>query len=192
MDDDERISVTRWLADGSFGKPVYLDTAFMVEQAWYTAIERGLSEEEALRTARGEAAAAPDVTAAGDGPHCLPPAHRLPVRCGMGNLLNHAQAMDSALSHVRLLAEAARGGAVPAADILRALNQPYRFPLPGDAGGPRRVPEGVRGREQGDPASRRLREVQPDRLRPGPVQRLFRGGHGRRRWSAPGAGRRHQ
>ena len=44
-------------------------------------------------------------------------------------------AMDTALRMVRLYAEAAEngGGMVPSDMILRALDEPYRFPLPGDA-----------------------------------------------------------
>lgn len=46
-------------------------------------------------------------------------------------LLSHALAMNYALRVIRLTVEVrAVGGMVPAADILRALDQPYRFPLP--------------------------------------------------------------
>ncbi len=50
-------------------------------------------------------------------------------------LLRHALAMDAALRTVRLYAEAAEagGGMVPSDMIMRALNEPYRFPLPGEA-----------------------------------------------------------
>lgn len=47
------------------------------------------------------------------------------------SLLGHALAMNYALRVIRLAVEArAVGGMVPAADILRALDEPYRFPLP--------------------------------------------------------------
>jgi hypothetical protein len=46
-------------------------------------------------------------------------------------LLSHALAMNYALAVIRWTAEArAVGGMVSAADILRALDEPYRFPLP--------------------------------------------------------------
>ena len=48
-------------------------------------------------------------------------------------LLAHAQAMDYALTHVRLLAHASRDGMVPGSMLLKVLSRPYRFPLPGDA-----------------------------------------------------------
>lgn len=52
-------------------------------------------------------------------------------------LLGHALAMNTALRVIRLTVEArAVGGMVPAADILRALDQPYRFPLPDEPRSP--------------------------------------------------------
>ena len=49
------------------------------------------------------------------------------------DLLKYARAMNYALGHIRLLAEAAGGdGTVPADHILRALSEPYRFPLPAE------------------------------------------------------------
>jgi hypothetical protein len=71
--------------------------------------------------------------AAGDGPRCL----ISPVGCPTPrerDLLRHAQAMDYALTHVRLIVQSEmRNGMVPAEFVLRALTEPYRFPLPGDA-----------------------------------------------------------
>jgi hypothetical protein len=66
------------------------------------------------------------------GPRCLSRAIGCPSAAEW-DLLNHAQALNAALCAIRLtvLAEA-RGGTVDAALILRALDQPYRFPLPGD------------------------------------------------------------
>lgn len=47
------------------------------------------------------------------------------------DLLRHAQAMNFTLRRVRVLAEAAGpGGTVDAGAVLRALSEPYRFPLP--------------------------------------------------------------
>lgn len=73
-------------------------------------------------------------TAAGEGPRCL----ISPAGCPSPrerDLLNHAMAMDAALRTVRLYAEAAGngGGMVPSDMIMRALDEPYCFPLPGDA-----------------------------------------------------------
>lgn len=58
-------------------------------------------------------------------------------RCGRSatgaewDLLRHAQAMNFTLRRVRCLAEAAGpGGTVDAGEILQALSEPYRFPLP--------------------------------------------------------------
>ncbi len=69
-----------------------------------------------------------------DGPRCLIG----PAGCPAPHeqeLLRHAQAMDAALRTVRLYAEAAEAGSgmVPSDMILRALGEPYLFPLPGDA-----------------------------------------------------------
>lgn len=63
--------------------------------------------------------------------------------CGMSatgaerGLLSHALAMNTALRVIRWTVEArAVGGMVPAADILRALDEPYRFPLPDEPRSP--------------------------------------------------------
>ena len=67
-----------------------------------------------------------------DARHCL----ISPVGCPTPrerDLLRHAQAMDYALTHVRLLAHASRDGMVPGSMLLKVLSKPYRFPLPGDA-----------------------------------------------------------
>jgi hypothetical protein len=83
----------------------------------------------------GEAAVSEEQAAAsGDGPRCL----TSPAGCPSPRereLLRHALAMDAVLRTVRLCAEAAEngGGMVPSGMILRAMGEPYRFPLPGDA-----------------------------------------------------------
>lgn len=68
-----------------------------------------------------------------DGPRCL----ISPVGCPTPrerDLLAHAQAMDYALTHVRLIIQSEmRNGMVPAEQVLQAISEPYRFPLPGDA-----------------------------------------------------------
>jgi hypothetical protein len=67
------------------------------------------------------------------GPHCLSRASGCPAPAEW-DLLRHAQAMDAALRMVRFTIEAeAKDGMVAAGALLRALDQPYRFPLPGDA-----------------------------------------------------------
>ena len=57
MDHDRRISFGEWLASRPFGHPVPLETALEMEQAWNTAIERGLTGVQALQRLRAGLAA---------------------------------------------------------------------------------------------------------------------------------------
>jgi len=67
-----------------------------------------------------------------DGPRCLISPRGCPSPHEQ-EAARYALAMDYALRHVRLLAAAAGGGMIPAEAVLRAVDAPYRFPLPGDA-----------------------------------------------------------
>jgi hypothetical protein len=64
-----------------------------------------------------------------DFPRCLIQQRGCPTHREM-SLLSHAAALNGAFQHVSYIVQAkAKDGMVPAEDVLRAINEPYRFPL---------------------------------------------------------------